>query len=230
MVLRLALCLFVVCAPDLRAAVTVVNKGVSGQNTAEGLARFDGDVVALKPAWVLIFFGANDALSEKKFLALAAFKSNLAAMLDKAAAAGIKPVLATVHDSNQEKLLTRHKPSLYAADGGPNAKLARYNDAIRALAADKGVPLADFAAKSKEAGANGSWLGPDGLHLTPEGYKLLAQTFLDAMQPPPADGETVVCFGDSLTFGYGEGMKGEGTADGTPYPAQLKLLLNPAAP
>lgn len=41
----------------------------------------------------------------------------------------------------------------------------------------------------------------DGVHLTLPGNKLLARTFLDVIAAPLRGGETIVCVGDSLTYG-----------------------------
>jgi len=201
--------------------ITVYNKGIKGNNTEEGRARFVKDVADLHPAYVLIYFGANDALNEAKFVPLDRFTENLGWMIDQAQAAGIKPVLCTIHACAEKKLFERHPATLYGAEG-PNGKVDRYNAAIRSVASTKSVPLADFAAQSKSAPADLKWLGPDGLHLTPDGYKLLAQTFLDVLKPDLAADQIVVCLGDSLT--YGAMAKGQGTVEGETYPAWLKTL------
>lgn len=45
-----------------RLGVELVNKGVSGNTTEDGLARLEGDVLALKPALVVLELGGNDFL------------------------------------------------------------------------------------------------------------------------------------------------------------------------
>ena len=45
-----------------RLGVEIVNKGVPGNSTAEGLARLDRDVLALKPSLVILELGGNDFL------------------------------------------------------------------------------------------------------------------------------------------------------------------------
>ena len=46
------------CYPELRIRVT--NSGISGNTSRDLLARYDRDVVALKPDWVSICIGIND--------------------------------------------------------------------------------------------------------------------------------------------------------------------------
>jgi len=73
--------------------LTVYNRGIGGQNSREGKARFEQDVLALKPDYVFIYFGLNDVLNEPKFLSEEEFIENLAWMVDQAATAGIEPIL-----------------------------------------------------------------------------------------------------------------------------------------
>jgi acyl-CoA thioesterase I len=47
-----------------RLNVEIVNKGVSGDTTAGGLARLDKDVLALEPALVVVELGANDFMRD----------------------------------------------------------------------------------------------------------------------------------------------------------------------
>ena len=50
--------LLVACYPELNIRVT--NSGISGHTSRDLLARFDRDVVSLKPDWVSICIGIND--------------------------------------------------------------------------------------------------------------------------------------------------------------------------
>lgn len=45
---------------------TVVNSGVGGNTSREGLARIEKDVFAHKPDIVLVEFGGNDTVADKK--------------------------------------------------------------------------------------------------------------------------------------------------------------------
>jgi acyl-CoA thioesterase-1 len=202
--------------------LTVYNKGIGGQNTKQGKARFERDVVALKPDYVFVYFGLNDALNEPQFVALEPFRAHLEWMIDRAQAAGIKPVVCSIHAVKEEPLLKRHKRESYGTEG-PNGKLDRYNAALRKLAREKRVPLADFAAVVAQAEAGGAAaVSPDGVHLTPAGNRLLAQCFFDTVAADLRGRETIVCLGDSVT--YGANNKGAGTADGDTYPAMLRRL------
>ena len=71
-------------------AVHVINAGVSGDTTADGLARLDW-ALADKPDIVILELGANDAL---RGLDPARARANLDAMIDKVQANGAKVLLA----------------------------------------------------------------------------------------------------------------------------------------
>lgn len=210
--------------------LTVFNKGVGGQNSRGGRARFERDVVKLKPDCVFIYFGLNDALNERAYQTCEQFIENLKAMIASARAAGIKPVLCTIHHAGEEALLRRHPREFYGSEG-PNGRIDRYNAAIRALAREQKVPLADWGAlhasreKTKKPGAVEplqALVSPDGVHLTPAGYALLARCFHDTVAAQLKGAETIVCFGDSVT--YGAGVKGAGTIEGDTYPAALRRI------
>lgn len=81
--------------PDLLAAqlrTTVVNSGVSGNTTADGLARLD-DVLREDPWMVIVELGGNDILRR---VPPEQTESNLRAILDRVLGARAVPVLVEV--------------------------------------------------------------------------------------------------------------------------------------
>lgn len=216
------MCLAVIAIDRSGADVTVHNKGVAGENTAQALTRLHADVFALKPTYVLIYYGTNDTLNELRFVAPLQFEENLTSMVSQSKARGIVPVLCTIHHCVPSKLFMRHRESVYGKEG-PNGKIDHYNDLIRSVATREDILLADFAVVTGELSPEGNWIGPDGVHLTWVGYQKLAQTFFAALKGKIKDHDTIVCFGDSLTFGVG--VLGSGSAEGKTYPAYLKTLL-----
>jgi lysophospholipase L1-like esterase len=71
---------------------TYLNRGIGGQTTAQMLVRFRQDVVALKPAVVVIEGGMNDLLVATEGV----MADNFLSMMDIAKANGIRVVLASV--------------------------------------------------------------------------------------------------------------------------------------
>jgi acyl-CoA thioesterase-1 len=210
----------------------VYNKGIGGQNSKGGRARFAKDVLALKPQYVFIYFGLNDTLNEPAFQTCEQYIDNLTWMVEAARQAGIEPVLCTIHHVTEAPLYRRHKKESYGSEG-PNGKIDRYNKALRALATEKKVKLVDFGAAVDREGKAGKTeaaakkenhkiVSRDGVHLTPAGYALLARCFFETVRGELKGGETIVCLGDSVTFGTG--VKGPGTVTGENYPSVLARL------
>jgi acyl-CoA thioesterase-1 len=118
--------------------------------------------------------------------------------------------------------MKRHKKESYGNEG-PNGKVERYNKALRALADEKKVPVADFAGVVAAADQQaGKLVSADGVHLTATGYEALAQCFWKVVAGEIKDKTTIVCLGDSVTFGAG--VKGAGTTTGESYPACLSRI------
>ncbi len=160
-----------------QAGLTVYNRGIGGQNSRQGRARFERDVVAMKPDYVFIYFGLNDALNERALVPLEEFLRNLRWMIERSRQAGIVPVLSTIHAVDEAALLKRHKRETYG-DEGPNGRLRRYNAAIHKLVDAERVATADFAAvvaRASQATGQGpaadakrpALVSSDGVHLTP---------------------------------------------------------------
>ena len=184
-----------------------VPAGISGHKSNDMLARLERDVLSKKPQWMTLSCGVNDVWHGKKGVPLddaaaavegaydekvaerGTYKKNMAEIVAKAQAAGAKVVLltATVIQENLE--------------GPENAKLAPFNEYLRALAKEKKLPLADlnamFQERIKAENKPGQKvLTGDGVHMNLEGNKLMAtgvlQAFgLDAAQMAKARGSWV---------------------------------------
>ena len=204
-------------------SISVANCGVPGQNSGEGRERFERDVLRAHPRYVLIYFGMNDAVNETKFLSEPQFLENIGWMVQAARAHQIVPVLATIQHVDAVRVLQRHKASVYGAEG-PNGKIDRYNKALRNLAQQQNVSVADLSGALDAAGGATSAISMDGVHLTGAGYGLLASTFFHAILPAPQLGDSIVCFGDSLT--YGVPLRSADHDSDQTYPAQLERMLN----
>lgn len=71
--------------------IEVVNAGKTFQNASDLLERFDQDVVMKEPGRVVIFAGVGDAIRGKT---LEEYQNNVKALVEKAEANHIKPILA----------------------------------------------------------------------------------------------------------------------------------------
>jgi lysophospholipase L1-like esterase len=217
-------------APAQEKSIVVVNKGVGGSTTRDLLKSFPTAVEALHPQHVVLFVGMNDAANTHKLVPIEEYEANLNALIEKISAAGATPYLVTIHSIVEAEHAARHKKELLPPDG-MNKKLAKYNEVILKVAKARKVAVVRF---DQVFEANGgarkltrnmeSMKISDGVHLTPDGYRLLSQAVFEALRGKVKPGDAVVCFGDSLTFG--SGMTGQGTATGQTYPAFLAGLLN----
>ncbi len=162
----------------------VINRGVSGQKAEDLAARFDHDVVQLKPAFVTISVGINDVMHrlgqphDEKILA--AYKMNVANMVDMAQKSGIKVILLA--------------PTVIEEDPNSegNKRLLAYVEAEKQIAAEKKCQVVDLhgmflaALKQKPAGEKGDWLTGDGVHMKPLGNGIMAAGVLRALGVPDA--------------------------------------------
>lgn len=146
-------------------AWTVLNRGVNGERTDEIAARFDRDVVRAKPAVVIILAGVNDVYQGRT---VAYVTSQLRAMYDRAAAAGIPVVAGSIVPYN-------------TATDEQNATMREINKWIAAEAArDPRIEFADTRAAAAAQGQPDKLSGsPDGLHPDVAGYRKMA----DALEP-----------------------------------------------
>ena len=168
-----------------------VPAGISGHKSDQMLARLETDVLASKPQWMTLSCGVNDVWQGPKGVPLddemvasgqydanvaarGTYKKNITAIIDKASAAGIRPVILTA---------TVIKEDL---DGDLNQKLAPYNDFLRSFAKERNLPIADlntmFQKEIKAARKPaGNLLTSDGVHINAAGNKLMAEGVLEAL-------------------------------------------------
>ena len=130
----------------------VVNAGVSGNTTKDGLERLPR-VVARRPATVVLEFGGNDGL---RGLPLAQTEQNLAAMIQALQGAGAKVALAGIT-----------LPPQY----GPEY-IARFNAMYPALAKRFRVPFLAFLLQDVYGTAGD--MQADGIHATAQGNRQVA--------------------------------------------------------
>jgi lysophospholipase L1-like esterase len=155
--------------PDRR--VTVLNRGVGGQEADAMAARLDRDVLAAHPVLVIWQAGANAALSQ---MDVDLFRTALREGLSKLSASDVDVVLM----DNQVAPIFEAVPN-NAAYG---AVLAREAALHRASVFSRTALMRQW----REAGADGM-IGPDGLHQSDKGYACLAaalgRAIVDAVAP-----------------------------------------------
>ena len=177
--------------------------------------------------------GSNDVLNSQNAVPLQEYEKNLDKLATRAKEAGAELVLVTVLPCHVPYLLERHEKAFYGKDGPPG-RIEQANQAIRRLAKQHELPLVEAHAIFSGIGEIG--VSPesllqneansgrrDGVHPTPEGCRILATAVFQAIRARGIRPKTIVCLGDSVT--YGAHVEGAGTAEGKTYPAYLKRLM-----
>lgn len=145
-----------------KSQVKVINAGISGHSTTEGLARLERDVLSKKPDLVTISFGLNDMtrMSEEQF------RKNLDTLIARCRDANCQVVLCTPN-------------SVISTGGRPIEKLKRFCDIIHAVGRDSRVPVCDQFASGEALRAKDAWSWrltlSDEIHPNMDGHKLMAE-------------------------------------------------------
>ena len=153
--------------------IEVIPAGISGHKSNDMLKRLDKDVLEKKPQWMTLSCGVNDVWHGAKGVPLEDYKKNIREIMEKAAAANVKVVMLTatvIHEN---------------LDSPENQKLEAYNAFLRDLAKEKNLPTADLNAMFQERikAANTpdkKILTSDGVHMNPEGDRVMAEGVLKA--------------------------------------------------
>ncbi len=143
-----------------------INRGISGQTTPQMLVRFRQDVIALRPAAVVILAGVNDIAGNTGPSTLEMIESNLMSMVDLARANRIAVVLCSVLPANRFPW----RPELV-----PAQEIVQLNSWMRAYAAQRGLAWVDFySAMTDERLGLPPVLSADGVHPNESGYRVMA--------------------------------------------------------
>ena len=147
-------------------SVSVVNRGVGGEDIDDMVKRLGTDVLARKPDLVIWQVGSNDPL---RGVPLDRFEAEL------------RNGIATIRASGAEVVLIEPQwcPVIAKVDAS-----GRFVSAVRKVGAERHVDvvrrfelmhrsMADGLATAREL------IGPDGLHMTDRGYAMLAQAVFD---------------------------------------------------
>ena len=152
--------------PTMFAGKPYVGRGIGGQTTPQMLVRFHADVVALKPAVVVILAGTNDIAGNTGPSTNEMIQQNLQAMTEIAQANDIRVVLSSILPVFDYPW----RPGLQ-----PAPRIVAINTWMKAYAARVGATYLDYhGAMSDERQGLRAGLGDDGVHPTEAGYRIMA--------------------------------------------------------
>ncbi len=148
----------------LGGGAVVVNAGVGGEITPQGVKRYESVLHNNKPGFVLILEGSNDATHFPKDVDTTI--NNLRFMVEKAKENATIPIIGTI-------------PPMFGMHKWWELDVETRNARIRELAQEEDIVLADIFEAMKGREDLFIW---DGLHPNEEGYQLMAQVWYNAVQ------------------------------------------------
>ena len=205
----------------------IINSGIGGENTADLLKRIDKDCLAHKPDMTILMIGTND-MNSRKYIPFPEYEKNLRKIIEKILGAKSQIMLMTILPVHEPYVYTRHPQTFYGTDGHRKRK-EEVNAGIKKAADDYKLHFLDMHRVFEKVGNVGEESSSliqnalnsektDGVHPTPDGYRVMAVAIYEALIRSNASYKRLVCFGDSITNGGG-GLEGKS------YPAYLKRLL-----
>jgi len=182
---------------QLKFGLDIVNVGINGNTSSQGLGRLQRDVLDQHPDFVIINFGMNDMVmteSNHPKVDQTTFRNNLENMVDRVRTNNSIPILVTANNiiegDKNHYFYHRHTAAYYSSVGGAQAWLDEYLQIVREVADSRHVDLIDVR-KAFNSGdrylllrslANGA-KNDDGVHPYLFGSDLYARTigdYLDA--------------------------------------------------
>jgi len=159
--------------------VSVINAGVGGNTSRDGLQRIDKDVIAQKPDWVLVEFGGNDTTGDsQRNVPIEEFRQNIKIIWEKVTAAGARVALINfppVVDVWHGSIKNEESRKSFDAAGGLDAAIHPYRSAVKIFAQEQKCLFIDWhhhIRTAMERDGYGVYILNDGVHFTEEGNKL----------------------------------------------------------
>lgn len=153
------------------------NRGISGNTTADMLARFKYDLELLAPKVMVFCGGTNDiAQNDGVFVSNDQILENIKTMVTRAEAVGTTVILCS--------LLPANKYYWSSAIADPSQEIMKVNELIKAYAAEKGIRYVDYWTPLHDS-ANGmpEKYSSDGVHPNKDCYLIMQ----DILKPVVTD-------------------------------------------
>lgn len=161
--------------------VDVLNAGIAGNTTRQGLRRLEPSVFNYRPKVVVILFGTNDSrlAEEKVHVPLGEFSDNLREIAAACSKRQIRVVLCTVPPIDPEPYFERHHTENFAKAGGLAKVLEDYRAATVRVGEELQLPFVDL---HQLLGEEPNWVSTDGVHPSEIGNRIIAQLVADKVQ------------------------------------------------
>ena len=160
-------------APDQIKNITIINRGIGGQTTAQVLGRFQQHVASLKPKIIVIQVGVNDLKAiplfpERKELIIGNCQTNIGQIVQKSLDTEAKVVVTTIFPLGTLPIERRR----FWSDDVAIA-INDVNDYIKTLAGDRVIVFDSTQILANSQGIVDPKYSRDFLHINPEGYAAL---------------------------------------------------------
>lgn len=151
--------------PDFFHSKKYINRGISGQTTPQMLLRFRQDVIALKPALVVILAGINDIAENTGPYSAETTSGNIFSMCELAKQNGIKVIVCSVLPASDFQWKKGMEPA---------PKVIALNKIIKSYAEKNKLFYVDYysAMVNDEMGLKAQ-LCTDGVHPNEAGYAVM---------------------------------------------------------
>ena len=160
---------------------SVLDCGISGDTSADVIRRIFPGVLEQEFDWAVVFIGANDTRANDDefglaYVSIEEYRRNMTYIIELLQKRKKEIVLVTVPYTDNERLNSYFPDMHWKYD---YVQIDRANEMLRQLSKKYETKLCEFAGKLAEIG--GDYMGPDGLHLSVEGQKILCGMLLDIL-------------------------------------------------
>ncbi len=163
----------------------IVNSGIGGQTMREGMARFEKDVKAYSPDYLILGFGGNhdDPKNEKRRVSAGEYRKLLDELknrLDPKTEIIVMVMPPAIDDQHWA-----YKMPYVLQKGGMDKMQERDRNVSREFAGNNNYPVIDLSFKLRElmkASSPNYYTLPDGIHLTKNGYLVFTDMAFDIIK------------------------------------------------
>lgn len=166
--------------------IAVVNAGVGGNTSREGLARIKKDVVCHHPHFVLFEFGNDPTPEPARHVAVDEFIKNLSLIIARISTEAGGCPIPLIFPPIIDRWHCDYNHPVAQQNGGQDRHQEQYRAATRQVARDHRLPLADIdGALRTEIAQQGpeSCILPDGVHLTARSNECVVLAVLQVLSP-----------------------------------------------